>query len=322
MELYKNINNEALEEDLRAKKIVMERLRRQIQGTEENFVKMRELAPDEKVALGKLILSFNNSLDQLLYGEDRFIELGEMPYKYNLIAFYLKKLPMTDLDEIDKRKIYDEMQRFIPKLNALESYANVNNISDAFLIPLIKDNIVNKTFNTLTDLPEDYNNKNKVKQKPGPKPKEPNTRKRAAAKKAADKAAEKAAKAIAEAQQAKEAEQQDDEAEYDEPPELVDTTELPPVPEITITAPEEEENTGSGKKYKKVLWEMHSLSIDKLMSLKEAKALAKKIFKETPKHVEEQAKTWHFNKNKKELFKKFRAHKVNDFVNIIFGQLK
>ncbi len=421
MELYKNINNEALSEELRAKKIVLERLRRKFEGTDEKYIKVHVLEPDEKASLGKLILSFNNALDQLLYGEERLSDLGEMPYKYNLISFYLKKLPITDLDEMDKRKIFDEMQRFIPKLNKLEDIVNINDLPDAFLVPLIKENILNKSYNTLTDLPEKYDNSYKTKKKAGrPKAKEaakiggpdappdapqdgaqdgtpdgaqdgePDTGQAApeppaapefktpaqstrsqtnAAKEqrkreheervkqkeeaARAKAAEIAAKSAAKEQRKKEAAvaaaaakkkgKQPAAAATAQKDEYEDMTSAEYYRAISKQADEENAartahllklaeqgsdagpaETGSGKKrkYKKAQWEMHSISIDKSTPLKEAKALAKKIFKEAPRVVEEQANTWHFNKNKKELFKKFRAHKVNDVINIIFGQLK
>jgi hypothetical protein len=179
MELYKNINNEALDEDLKAKRTVLERLRKNYGQIDEEVLSKVELSKESKVALTKSVLSLNASIDDIfLKSADRRIKekynLGDIPYKYNLMATYImKNLGYRQLDDVDKSFVNENVDKLIPKLQSLNELANENEFLDAFLVPKIIDNIKSRQFNTLVDLPEIQNRiseftKSKAKSKPKP----------------------------------------------------------------------------------------------------------------------------------------------------------
>jgi hypothetical protein len=184
MELYKTLNNEALDEDLKAQREVIERLRRQIKDIDENVVSKVELTKEKKIALTKYVLSLNASIDDIfLKSADTRIKekynLGDIPYKYNLLATYImKNLGYKILDDTDKSIVNESVDKLLPKLQSLQELAYQLNFLDAFLVPRIIDNIQFRQFNTLIDLPEIQQKIStftgiKQKQAPIPAPKQP-----------------------------------------------------------------------------------------------------------------------------------------------------
>jgi len=160
MELYKNINNEALDEDLKAKREVIERLKKSLVGINEQVVEKIELTKENKTALIKSVLSLNASIDDIFLksADPRIKEkynLGDIPYKYNLMATFINKnLSYKNLDEVDKSFVNVNVDKLLPKLQSLNQLAQEYQFLDAFLVPRIIENIQSRQFNTLIDLPE------------------------------------------------------------------------------------------------------------------------------------------------------------------------
>lgn len=160
MELYKSINNEALDEDLKAKRTVMERLKKNYGDIDEQVVSKVEFTKPQKTLLSKAILSLNASIDDIFIkaADSRIKEkynLGDIPYKYNLLATFINKtLSYKNLEAIDKSYIDENVDKLIPKLQSLNELAKKYEFVDGFLIPKIIDNIRGRTYNTLIELPE------------------------------------------------------------------------------------------------------------------------------------------------------------------------
>jgi hypothetical protein len=159
MELYKFINNEALDEDLKAKREVLERLKRQVRGVNEEVVEKKELNKVDINMLNRYILSLNASIDDVFFSlaetkKSDILNLGEIPYKYNLLVNFIKSIGYNSFIEGDKRIIDDKVKKLVPKLKSLENLANERNFVDKFMLPKIIENIINKSYDELLDVPE------------------------------------------------------------------------------------------------------------------------------------------------------------------------
>jgi hypothetical protein len=119
-------------------------------------------------------------------GEVKKYNLGDIPYKYNLMATYINKnLSYKKLDEVDKAFVNENVDKLLPKLQSLNQLAQEYQFLDAFLVPRIIENIQSRQFNTLIDLPEIQSKiksfteleikPHKAPAKPASKPAEPQT---------------------------------------------------------------------------------------------------------------------------------------------------
>lgn len=159
MELYKTLNNEALDEDLKAKREVMERIIKNASQIDEEIVSKQFLNKEDLNSLTKYILSLNASIDEVFFeiAESKgkvVLNLGDIPYKYNLLVNYIKNLGYLNMDATDKSIIDEKVSKLIPKLLSLENIANEENFIDKFLVPKILENIETKKYNTLYDQPD------------------------------------------------------------------------------------------------------------------------------------------------------------------------
>lgn len=150
MELYKFINNEALSEDNKAKRIVMERIRKNLIDTQQSSFK--EMSPASKRAFLNAYYIFSDGLDNLLYdGEDgafsgNMTDIGHIPQKYNQLALTISSMDYNTLNPTDKSYINGLMDKTLQKLMLIKEIANDENLPDAFQVPLIINNIIGRLY--------------------------------------------------------------------------------------------------------------------------------------------------------------------------------
>jgi penicillin V acylase-like amidase (Ntn superfamily) len=71
------------------------------------------------------------------------------------------------------------------------------------------------------------------------------------------------------------------------------------------------------------MWELHAVIINKNIPFNKAQKIAKEIINNKNRSFYRETKqSYRFRNISKQKFKKFRSHKVNDNISLIFGLLK
>jgi len=127
MLLFKHINNEAIDEDHRIQREVMERIRKQIallnpqpeQATESSLTRAQISGVNAK------ILSFANALNAVINEFDKrsnreeskaIIQLQE---KYNNLVNYLNEIPLSNVAGSEKEQVLGNLDGYLPQLQYL-----------------------------------------------------------------------------------------------------------------------------------------------------------------------------------------------------------
>jgi hypothetical protein len=71
------------------------------------------------------------------------------------------------------------------------------------------------------------------------------------------------------------------------------------------------------------MWELHAVIIKKVLPFENAKKIASEIIDNKNRtFYRETENSYRFRNISKQKFKKFRSHKVNNYINLVFGELK
>jgi hypothetical protein len=156
MSLFQYLNNEALDEDQKQKARIFEMIKKNV---DDNEVALNELTQFQKLNLYKTINYLNNSIDQVLYNirdnEEGYINVDSaypIIYAYNNLAILMQTYKINAIVSNDKNKIYKILDEISVKLNAVIDMLIIGD-EDYETIAFIKDEIDNKTFNTIIDMP-------------------------------------------------------------------------------------------------------------------------------------------------------------------------
>jgi hypothetical protein len=178
MELYKYINNEALSEDNKAKRIVMDRIRKNLRENQEENAYL-PLQGADKSKFEKAFFDASDKLDDIInsfeYGEyrisDEIYDLGSLPNKFNNLFLIIGSLNYRLLEEGSKRYINGMMDKLIPKLTYLGNMINASGIEvfDAFKIPILITQIQSRKYSPLV---YEYTNQQQQQQQRQPQPEE------------------------------------------------------------------------------------------------------------------------------------------------------
>lgn len=151
MDLFRVINNEAVDEDKKAQREVIERQKKQIAMFDSPFKKTKQLSKQQEITLFKIIYDFQNTLEKTVaehYKRNYDVSSsGEVPYKYNLVASQLEVLDFKELSPANKLKILTELDKIKPKVIQLQGIADQSkNYVDKDIVDQIANNFQNKLF--------------------------------------------------------------------------------------------------------------------------------------------------------------------------------
>jgi hypothetical protein len=150
MDLFKAVNNEALDEDKKAQREVIERERRQVAMFDSPVLATKQLSTGTEKTLSNMIFDFQNAVEKAVaehYKREFDVSSsGDVPYKYNLIASELKSIKFNELSIADKNKILTALEQVKPKVIQLQGLAEQSKYSDLDIIRQIVNNFQNKKF--------------------------------------------------------------------------------------------------------------------------------------------------------------------------------
>ena len=174
MSLYQSINNEALDEDRNADRVVLERLKKNyLDNTEKiqpnsTFDGVRKTVFKQNISLfekyiyklfgyiaSRNVYKYQGQPFELNLGEVSTI-LADIVIAYNVIVVYLKKIKYNNLMQNDKQYIDKVLSGYVPLLNKIETDLE-KIIPDNLLLPIsnIKNDILLKNYSIVPYLGED-----------------------------------------------------------------------------------------------------------------------------------------------------------------------
>jgi hypothetical protein len=155
MELFKQINNEALDEDRKAQLQVIERLKKQVALFNQPYKVPVELSDSVLNNIQRYIINFDDNLNKTLNDVYRKGELkedtGDLVLNYNLLANYLDKVNFNLANINDKRNVFDILDEITPKLGKVLNVIKVRDYTDVDLVEKILNNFKNRTYNVLLE---------------------------------------------------------------------------------------------------------------------------------------------------------------------------
>jgi len=155
MELFKQINNEALDEDMKVQRQVIERLKKQVALFTTPYKPPVELSDTVLNNIQRYIINFDDNLNKTLNDVYRKGELkedtGDLVLNYNLLANYLDKVNFNLANVNDKRNVFDILDEITPKLGKVLNVIKVRDYTDIDLVEKILNNFKNRTYNVLLE---------------------------------------------------------------------------------------------------------------------------------------------------------------------------
>lgn len=153
MSLFKKLHNEALDEDLKAQRKVIENLKRQVDLFSGVTLVKPSLGVNEKYTLNKYINNFiealNNFAGAQREGETRVIEFSAstLMSRYNALAIYLANLDFKMLNERDKIQIVGQLDDLLPLIkNVQRITSNLESVFDRKIVDDIAMNFENQLY--------------------------------------------------------------------------------------------------------------------------------------------------------------------------------
>lgn len=155
MELFRQINNEALDEDKRIQRQVIERLKKQVELFNQPFKKPVELSDITLNNIQRYIINFDDTLNKSLNdvykkGDDKE-DTGDLILNYNLLANYLDKINFNLANVNDKRDIFELLDELMPKISKVLSVIKLKHYTDADLVEKLYNNFKNHTYNVILE---------------------------------------------------------------------------------------------------------------------------------------------------------------------------
>jgi hypothetical protein len=155
MELFKQINNEALEEDTRIQKQVIERLKKQVALFNQPYKAPVELSDTVLNNIQRYIINFDDNLNKTLNDVYKKGELkedtGDLVLNYNLLANYLDKVNFSLANINDKRDIFELLDELTPKLGQVLNVIKLKDYTDVDLVEKVLNNFKNRTYNVILE---------------------------------------------------------------------------------------------------------------------------------------------------------------------------
>jgi hypothetical protein len=153
MSLFKKLHNEALDEDLKAQRQVIENLKKQVNIFSNITLVKPSIGVNEKYTLNRYINSFiealNNFAGAQREGETRAIEFSAstLMSRYNSLALYLSNLGLKSLNENDKIQIVGQLDDLLPLIkNVQRITSNLESVFDRKIVDDIAMNFENQLY--------------------------------------------------------------------------------------------------------------------------------------------------------------------------------
>ena len=152
--------NEAISEDKKQQRRVIERLKKQValwSGDTDEQRQMKIVDKDELNTINNLIIKLNQVIDNNLRAIYKKQNLDLLRFNtdisnaYNSLALYLQKIGYNSLDESEKIKIYSQTNLLLPKLNNLAEIFRASGDVDLFIVNKIITEIQTKKIKPIAD---------------------------------------------------------------------------------------------------------------------------------------------------------------------------
>lgn len=150
MLLFRHLNNEALDEDLRAQREVIARTQKQVAMFSSEEAVEASLSRDQLNQLKTKILNFANALNYAVNEVQKSEEIGKsmtvLQEKYDNMSLYMSSIPFSSVVGPEQKNIIDYLDSFIPQLQVLVRVlgANIN-------VTVTEKEIGNKIFAQFND---------------------------------------------------------------------------------------------------------------------------------------------------------------------------
>lgn len=159
MSLFQYLNNEALDDDYKQRARLAQMIRKNV---DDNEIVLNQLTAPQKLNLYKSINYLNNTIDQTIYNYNEregrtMVDIAPILYAYNNMALLLNLYKINTVDPSDKNKVYKSLDEIHKKLVIIHSLNIINDESANDIIETIMDELENRTFNTIMDVPEEFN---------------------------------------------------------------------------------------------------------------------------------------------------------------------
>jgi hypothetical protein len=155
MELFRQINNEALDEDRKAQKQVIETIKKQVSLFNQQYKEPVELNDTVLNNIEKYIINFDDTLNKTLNDVKRRGEqkedTGDLVLNYNLLANYLDKVNFNIANANDKRDVITLLDELTPKIGVVLSSIKVKDYTDKDLVEKVYNNFKNRTYNIILE---------------------------------------------------------------------------------------------------------------------------------------------------------------------------
>lgn len=159
MELFRQINNEALDEDNKIRRQVVERLKKQVALFNQPYKAPAELSDVTLNNFQRFVINFDDTLNKTLndaFGKEEKEDTGDLILNYNLLANYLDKINFNLLGASDKQNIMSILDELIPKIGKILSIIQEKKYSDADLVEKVFNNFKNHTYNVILEKERSY----------------------------------------------------------------------------------------------------------------------------------------------------------------------
>lgn len=151
--LHKIKNNEAVDEDNKINRQVINRLKKQVELFYKKDFQPIELSESILNNLEKFIINFDDNLNKTLNdiykkGETKE-DTGDLVLNYNLLSNYLDKINFNLMKTDDKNKIYVLLDELTNKIGKILSLIKLKEYTDSDLVEKIFNNFKNRTYNII-----------------------------------------------------------------------------------------------------------------------------------------------------------------------------
>ena len=149
-DLLKSRTNDALDEDLKQYRRVVDFTRKQLDLWNTTETLTNELNSNEEDELNKNILSFSSTLDDYVNkfekGDTTISNITLLIYKYNLLSNVLKKIKLNTLPTETVNGIYTKLDDLMPKLEELMRVGDLYGLQDRDSIAMLFNEFNNHSY--------------------------------------------------------------------------------------------------------------------------------------------------------------------------------
>jgi len=170
MQLFQVLNNEALDEDKKIQREVIERLKKQVALFNQPYKQPVELNDTTLNNIQRFIINFDDTLNKTLNDVYKKGELkedtGDLVLNYNLLANYLDKIDFNLANVNDKRDVMDILDELTPKIAKVLSIIKLKDYTDVDLVEKVLNNFKNHTYYVILEKERNQIEKEKESVKP------------------------------------------------------------------------------------------------------------------------------------------------------------